>query len=92
MKKKKIKRNGQFFVYIVRCKNGTYYTGYTNDLEKRIKEHNSGRGAKYLRRKVPVELVYAREYENYTEVLRAERNIKKLTRKKKEALIYEKKS
>lgn len=89
----KIKRTGQFFVYIVKCVDGTYYTGYTNNLEKRINEHNcSGRAAKYLRGKRPVKLVYAKEYRYYKNALLAEIAIKKLTRKQKKELIkiYEK--
>lgn len=85
--RKKIKRSSQYFVYIVRCQEGTYYTGYTNNLKNRIKEHNSGRGAQYLRGKLPVKLVYVKEYKYYKNVLHAERNIKKLTRKQKEGLI-----
>jgi len=53
--KKKLKREGKFWVYMVECSDGTYYAGSTNNLEKRIKEHNySRRGAKYLRGKLPV--------------------------------------
>ncbi|MBI5049841.1 MAG: GIY-YIG nuclease family protein [Nitrospirae bacterium] len=76
-----------FFVYIVKCANGTYYTGYTNNLENRIKLHNKGDGAKYLKGKLPVQLVYAKEYKYYKNALHAERNLKKLTRKEKEVLI-----
>ena len=83
----KIKRKDVFYVYIVKCKNGTYYTGYTNNLESRIKLHNKGNGAKYLRGKSPVKLVYAKEYRYYKNALHAERNLKKLTRKEKEELI-----
>ncbi len=92
MKKKKIKRNGQYFVYIVRCKHGTYYTGCTNDLEKRIKEHNSGRGAKYLRGKGLVELVWSKQYRYYKRALQAEKRIKQLSHRQKQELveIYEK--
>ncbi|TRZ48808.1 GIY-YIG nuclease family protein [bacterium] len=82
-----IKRSAKYFVYIIECSNGTYYTGYTNNLEERIKLHNSGHGAKYLRGKLPVELVYKKEYRYYKNALHAERNIKKLTRKQKEDLV-----
>lgn len=85
--KKKFKRKANFYVYILRCNDGTYYSGYTNNLENRVKLHNKGNGAKYLRRKLPVELVYAKEYRYYKNALRAERNLKKLTRKQKEELI-----
>ena len=82
-----IQRTGKYFVYILQCSNGTYYTGYTNNLENRIKEHNNGNGAKYLRGKLPVKLVYAKEYRYYKNALHRERNIKKMTRKQKEELI-----
>jgi len=87
-----MKRSGKFYVYIVECRGGTYYTGYTNDLNKRIKFHNSGYGAKYLRGKLPVKLVYKKEYKYYKNALYTERNLKKLTRVQKENLIriYEK--
>jgi len=82
-----MKRRDKFYVYIVKCKNGTYYTGYTNDLGNRIKLHNKGNGAKYLRGKLPVELVYAKEYRYYKNALRAERKIKKLRSWQKQELI-----
>ena len=85
--RRKIKRTGKFFVYIVECSNGTYYTGYTNNLDNRIKLHNNGHGAKYLRGKAPIKLVYAKEYKYYKNALTAEKNLKKLTRKRKEGLI-----
>lgn len=76
-------RRSKYWVYIVECKDGTYYTGYTNDLESRISLHNSGNGAKFLKSKLPVKLVYAKEYHYYKNALRAERRIKKLTRAQK---------
>ncbi|MDD5328356.1 MAG: GIY-YIG nuclease family protein [Phycisphaerae bacterium] len=82
-----MKREGKFFVYIVQCRDETYYTGYTNDLKSRIALHNGGNGAKYLRGRLPVKLVYAKEYHYYKNALRGERNIKKLTREQKERLI-----
>ena len=85
--KNKVKRKGKFFVYIVQCSNGTYYTGFTNNLENRIALHNSGNGAKYLKGKLPVRLVYAKEYKYYKNALKAERQLKKLTRKQKLNLI-----
>ena len=59
----KIARKSKYWVYIVQCVNCTYYTGYTNNLDNRIKEHNNGHGAKYLKGKLPVKLVYAKEYQ-----------------------------
>jgi len=84
---KKILRKSKYWVYIVQCRDGTYYTGYTNNLENRIKEHNNSNGAKYLRGKLPVKLVYAKEYRYYKNALRAERRVKKLTRAQKLKLI-----
>ena len=82
-----MKRHDQYFVYIVECVDGTYYTGYTNNVERRVEEHNSGHGAKYLRSKLPVKLVFCKEYRYYKNVLAAERRLKKLTRVQKENLI-----
>ena len=55
------------YVYIVKCSDKTYYTGYTNDLEKRLFAHNAGKGAKYTRNRTPVEIVYFEEYEDKSE-------------------------
>ena len=81
-----MKRADKFYVYIVECRNGTYYTGYTNDLDKRINLHNSGHGAKYLKGKAPVKLVYKKEYKYYKNAVHAETNLKKLSHKQKEEL------
>jgi len=88
-----MKRTGKFYVYIVECRDGTYYTGSTNNIEKRIALHNSGRGAKYLRGRTPVKVVYEKGNRCYKDALRAERNIKKLSHKEKLELarIYGKK-
>lgn len=79
--------NKKHFVYILRCADGTLYTGWTTDVEKRVATHNSGNGAKYTRARRPVELVYVEEYDDKIEAQRRERAIKKLTRAKKEELI-----
>jgi putative endonuclease len=84
---KAIKRKGRFFVYIVQCGDGTYYTGYTQNLKERVSLHNSGKGAKYLRGRLPVKLVYTKEYRYYKNALNAERRIKELTRKQKSKLV-----
>ena len=76
-----------YYLYMVRCGDGTYYTGSTNNLENRLKRHNAGNGAKYLRGKGPVNLVYAKAYRYYKRALDAERQLKKLTRTQKEALM-----
>ncbi|MDD5270829.1 MAG: GIY-YIG nuclease family protein [Candidatus Omnitrophica bacterium] len=83
----KIKRTGKFYTYIVRCCDGTYYTGYTPDVKKRVETHNKGRGAKYTRDRRPVELVWYREYKYFKLAFMEEKRIKKLPRAKKEALI-----
>ena len=80
-------RKGKYWVYILRCKDGTYYTGYTSNLEKRVALHNSGKGAKYVRNKLPAKLAYAKEYRYYKTALNNEKAIKGLPRKKKEKLI-----
>lgn len=75
------------FVYILRCSDNTYYTGYTNDLEKRVKTHNLKKGAKYTKARTPVALAYFEEYETKSEAMKRECEIKKLKRNEKEELI-----
>ena len=84
---KRIKRKGRFWVYIVECNDGTYYTGYTPNIERRIKLHNSGRGAKYTRDRRPVELVWSKEYKYFKSAFLEEKRIKRLERKEKEGLV-----
>lgn len=78
------------YVYILECSDGSLYTGWTNNLEKRIKAHSEGKGAKYTRAKLPVNLVYYEEFENKIEAMRREYFIKKLKRQDKLALINSK--
>jgi len=75
------------FVYILRCADGTLYTGYTTELPRRIQMHNDGKGAKYTRGRGPVELLYAEEGESRSWGTRRENEIKRLTRGEKEELI-----
>lgn len=75
------------FVYMLRCKDGSLYTGWTNDLEHRLAMHNSGRGAKYTRGRGPLELVYSQELPDKEAALRRECAIKKLRREQKLALL-----
>ena len=75
------------YTYILRCGDGSLYTGWTNDLEKRIRTHNEGRGGKYTRSRLPVELVYHEEFEAKEEAMRREWEIKQLTRAEKEKLL-----
>lgn len=86
---KSFKRTGKFWVYVVECSDGTYYTGYTRDLEKRLWEHNSSkRGAEYTRYKRPVKLAWCKEYKYYKLAAQEENRIKKLRRWQKEELIH----
>lgn len=78
---------GKWYVYILECSDGSLYTGITNDLEKRIKTHNSGKGAKYTRCRLPVELKKSWEVENRSEASKMEYKIKKLRRDEKLKLI-----
>ena len=75
------------FVYMLRCKDGSLYTGWTNDLEHRLAMHNSGRGAKYTRGRGPLELVCSEELPDKEAALRRECAIKKLRREQKLALL-----
>lgn len=75
------------YAYIVECADGTLYSGWTNDLEKRIAAHNAGQGAKYTRSRRPVTLRYYEEFEDKNEALRREYALKKMTRAQKCALI-----
>jgi putative endonuclease len=75
------------YTYILKCKDGTYYTGWTNNLEKRIKDHNDGNGAKYTKPRRPVILVYHEVFATKEEAMRREYAIKRMTRKEKEQLI-----
>ncbi len=77
------------YTYMLKCKDDTYYTGYTNDLEKRFKAHNEGKGAKYTKGRGPVELVYYEEYEDKHTAMRREWEIKQLSRSEKESMQAE---
>jgi putative endonuclease len=78
----------KYYVYIVECSDSTYYCGYTNNLDLRIKEHNYSKvGAKYTRSRRPIELRYSEEVESKTRAMKREIEIKKLTRGEKEILI-----
>lgn len=75
------------FVYIVKCSDDTYYTGYTTDIEQRIQTHNAGKGAKYTKSRRPVSLVYQEAFATKSEALQREYAIKQLSRKEKELLF-----
>ena len=75
------------YCYILRCGDGSLYTGWTNDLAKRLAAHSAGKGGKYTRSRLPVELVYYEEYETKEEAMAREWAVKRLTRAEKLALI-----
>ena len=76
-----------FYVYILKCRDGSYYTGHTDNIEKRISEHKLGKCAGYTSTRLPVEVVYVHTFPTRYEALVMERRIKSWGRKKKEALI-----
>jgi len=81
-----------YYLYILRCRDNSLYCGQTNNLERRINEHNfnKNKSAKYLRGKKPVKLVYSEKYSTLQEAMKREVQIKKLTKAKKEAMIESK--
>ena len=77
------------YTYILRCRDGSLYTGWTNNLEKRLNCHNAGKGAKYTKARLPVELAYFETFQTKKEAMQREWEIKKMTKKEKIALIEE---
>jgi len=75
------------YCYIVECADGTYYTGWAVDPEKRLEVHNKGRGAKYTRMRLPVKLVYVEEQPDRVTAMKRERAIKRMTRERKQKLF-----
>lgn len=80
----------KWYLYILRCKDNTLYTGIAVDVEARLEMHRSGKGAKYTRGRGPLELVYTEECGSHSEALKREIAVKRLTRQKKEELIAKK--
>jgi len=78
---------GGHYVYILECSDGTYYTGYTTDVERRVAEHNEGTGAKYTRGRRPVDLIHVEAYDTQSAAMQREYSIKQLRRSAKEALV-----
>ena len=78
------------FVYILKCSDGTYYTGSAKDLEIRLQQHQNGKGANYTARRLPIKLLYFEEYQRIDEVFYREKQVQGWSRKKKEALITQK--
>ena len=76
-----------WFLYMLRCRDGSLYTGITTDVEKRLEAHRSGKGAKYTRGRAPLELVYRECCGSHSEALKREVAVKKLSRRQKESMI-----
>lgn len=76
-----------FFVYVLACADGTLYTGYTNDVEQRVRAHNAGKGAKYTRSRTPVEVVAQARFDTKHEAMSAEYRFKHLSRNAKDGLL-----
>ena len=76
-----------YYCYILECADGTYYTGWTTDPDRRLKQHNSGIGAKYTSTRRPVKLVYVETQSNRTDAMKRELAIKKMRRAQKSSLI-----
>jgi len=90
IKEERIKDNRikeENYTYIVQCNDGTYYTGWTNNIKKRIDIHNRKKGAKYTRSRVPVHLVYFEIFQTKEEAMSREYRIKRMSRKQKEEMI-----
>lgn len=77
----------QNFTYIVECADGSFYTGWTNDIKKRIECHNAGKGAKYTKPRLPVRLIYLEKWDTKQSAMKREAEIKKFSRKQKEKLV-----
>jgi putative endonuclease len=75
------------FVYVLECADGTFYTGYTTDVERRVAEHDAGEGAKYTRGRTPVELIYKERFDSRSAAMRREHEIKTFSRARKERLV-----
>lgn len=75
------------YVYVLECDDGTFYTGYTTDVERRVAEHDAGEGAKYTRGRTPVRLVHVESYDSRSAAMSREHEIKQLSRAGKERLI-----
>ena len=77
------------YVYVLRCGDGSLYTGWTNDLTRRLAAHQRGKGAKYTKGRLPVEMVYSEELEDKSAALKRENELKKLKKAEKELLIQQ---
>lgn len=79
----------RYYVYILRCADGSYYTGWTTDVARRVREHNAGKGARYTRQRGPVELVYWEGQPDRSSAMKRENQIKRQGRRTKERLVRE---
>ena len=85
--KKENQERKKHYAYMLRCSDGSIYSGYTTDPHRREKVHNSGKGAKYTRTRLPVKLVYFEEFDNKLDAMKREYAFKQLTHKEKEEII-----
>ena len=76
-----------WYLYMIRCKGGVLYTGITTDISRRFAEHQAGKGAKFLRGKTPLELVYQQTIGSHSDALKEELRIKSLSKREKEVMI-----
>ena len=81
------KEKSSWFLYILKCRDGSLYTGITTDIDKRVTAHNEGRGARFTSGRTPVKLLYYEKQEDRSKATKREREVKKLTRQQKLALI-----
>lgn len=82
-------RDKQYFFYVLRCADATFYTGFTTDIKQRLMTHNSGQGAKYTRVRRPVEMIYHEQFATKSLALKKEYAFKRLTRQQKECYLRE---
>ena len=87
--RQKSNREKHYYTYMVECSDGSYYTGYTTDLKKRVASHNAGTGAKYTKSRRPVSLIYAEQHETKHDAMSREVKIKQLSHQEKAELIKE---
>jgi len=81
-------RRKNYYVYILQCSTGEYYTGYTTNLKRRLKTHNDGRGARFTKGRLPVKLVYSERHESRSQAMRRERQLKRKPRREKIELTH----
>ncbi|WP_077210331.1 GIY-YIG nuclease family protein [Bacillus dakarensis] len=82
-----MEKHDEHYFYVLSCRDGSFYAGYTNNIERRIKQHNEGKGAKYTKGRGPVSLLYSKIFNNKSDALKAEYEFKQWPRRKKEAFL-----